>query len=124
MTSAFPDAEVDIDDSARERVAPLSLPDEDDQHVLEAAVAAEAEILCTDNIKDFPTEAMKAVDIQALTADDLLSLLVTEYGDEMRAVHQTVVSRLPGATDKSTLATLRRAGAVRTANLMEDLLDG
>lgn len=124
MTAAFPDAKIDIDDTAREQVAPLALTDEDDRHVLEAAVAAEAEILCTDNIKDFPAEAMKAVDIQALTADDLLSLLVTEYRDEMRAVHQTVVSRLPGATDESTLATLRRAGAVRTANLMEDLLDG
>lgn len=124
MTAAFPDAEIDIDDTAREQVAPLALTDEDDRHVLEAAVAAEAEILCTDNIKDFPAEAMKAVNIQALTADDLLSLLVTEYRDEMRAVHQTVVSRLPGATDESTLATLRRAGAVRTANLMEDLLDG
>ncbi|MCX7522473.1 PIN domain-containing protein [Microbacterium sp. STN6] len=124
MTAAFPDAEIDIDDTDREQVAPLALPDEDDRHVLEAAVAAEAEILCTDNIKDFPAEAMKAVDIQALTADDLLSLLVTEYRDEMRAVHQTVVSRLPGATDESTLATIYRAGAVRTANLIENLLDG
>ncbi|KDA05363.1 toxin-antitoxin system, toxin component, PIN family protein [Microbacterium sp. CH12i] len=115
MTTAFPDAEVNIDDAARERVASLALPDEDDRHVLAAAIAAEAEILCTDNIKDFPIDAMKAVSIQALTADDLLSLLVKEYGDEMRAVHQTVVSHLPGATDESTLATLRRAGAVRTA---------
>lgn len=124
MSTAFPDAEIDIDDAARERVAPLALPDEDDRHVLAAAVAAEAEILCTDNIKDFPAEVMKAVDIQALSTDDLLSLLITEYSDEMRAVHQTVVSRLPGATDQSTLATLQRAGAVRAANLMEDLLDG
>ena len=122
MTAAFPNAEVDIDDATRQRVAPMALPDEDDRHVLEAAVAAEAEILRTDNIKDFPTEAMKVVDIQALTADDLISLLVMEYGDEMRAVHRTVVSRLPGATDQSTLAALRRAGAGRAAGLLMDLL--
>lgn len=122
MTAAFPYAEVDIDDAARELVAQLALPDEDDRHVLAAALAADAEILCTDNIKDFPTEAMKAVDIQVLTADDLLSLLITEYGDEMLDVHQTVVSRLPGATDQSTLATLQRAGAIRAANLINGLL--
>lgn len=122
MTTAFPDAEVDINDAARERVASLRLPDEDDRHVLAAAVAAEAEILCTDNIKDFPAEVMEAVDIQALTADDLLSLLAAEYRDEMHAVHQTVVARLSGATDESTLAALRRAGAARAAKLIRELL--
>lgn len=122
MTTAFPDAEVDINDAARERVASLRLPDEDDRHVLAAAVAAEAEILCTDNIKDFPAEVMEAVDIQALTADDLLSLLAAEYRDEMHAVHQTVVARLPGATDESTLAALRRAGAARASKLIRELL--
>lgn len=122
MTTAFPDAEVDINDAARERVASLRLPDEDDRHVLAAAVAAEAEILCTDNIKDFPAEVMEAVDIQALTADDLLSLLAAEYRDEMHAVRQTVVARLSGATDESTLAALRRAGAARAAKLIRELL--
>lgn len=123
MTAAFPGAEVEIDDTARDQDASLTLPDENDRHVLEAAVAAEADILCTDNIKDFPLEAMEAVNIQALTADGLLSLLVTERGDEMRAVHRTVVARLPGASDESTLATLRRAGAVITANLIQRSLE-
>lgn len=36
--------------------------------------------------------------------------------------HRTAVSRLPGATDESTIAALRGAKAERTAELMEALL--
>lgn len=40
----------------------------------------------------------------------------------MLMVHRTVVARLPGASDESTLAALRAAKALRTAELMKDLL--
>jgi len=46
------------DASAVEAVAELWLPDADDRHVLAAAVALEADVLCTDNLKDFPTDTM------------------------------------------------------------------
>jgi len=116
MNSAFPEAEVEPDREAVEVVTELRLPDEDDRHVLAAAVAADVDVLCTDNLKDFPADAMDEVGIQLMSADDLLSLLVAEFGDEMLAVHRLVVSRFPRATDDSTLAALRRAGATRTAD--------
>jgi len=46
------------DASAVEAVAELWLPDADDRHVLAAAVALEADVLCTDNLTDFPTDTM------------------------------------------------------------------
>ncbi|MEV0894180.1 hypothetical protein [Promicromonospora sp. NPDC050262] len=55
-----------------------------------------------------------------LYAADLELLSVT---NGMRAVHGTAVARLPGATDASTLAALRRAGAPATAELMSRLLE-
>ncbi|QTX03566.1 PIN domain-containing protein [Agromyces archimandritae] len=122
MSSAFPGAEVASDEASRRAVAAIPLPDEDDRHVLEAAIAAEADIICTDNTKDFPPTELAAIGIEALTADALLSLLIEEFPGEMTSVHATVVSRLTGATDASMLAKLRRAGAVSGARLLSELV--
>lgn len=53
----------------------------------------------------------------------LLSWLVRDRPDEMRAAHDTAVARLPGATDTSTISALRRVGAPATAELVARLLD-
>lgn len=122
MNGAFPAAEVEADNDAEAAVAGLSLPDDGDRHVLAAAVAIEADVLCTDNLKDFPPDAMEQVGIRLLSADALLSLLVTEFPDRMLTAHRLAISRLPGATDASTVATLRRAGAPNSAALMSRLV--
>lgn len=122
LNTAYPEAEVEPTTSARRKVRRLDMPDEDDRHVLAAAVAAHADILCTDNVKDFPPAAMAAVGIELLTADALLSRLIETHPSKMLAAHQTSVASLRGATDQSTLAALRRAKATRTADLMENLL--
>lgn len=122
MNGAFPAAEVEADNDAEAAVAGLSLPDDGDRHVLAAAVAIEADVLCTDNLKDFPPDAMEQVGIRLLSADALLSLLVTEFPDRMLTAHRLAISRLPGATDASTVAALRRAGAPNSAALMSRLV--
>ena len=90
--------------------------------MLAAAVAAHADILCTDNLKDFPPEAMDAVGIELLNADALLARLVTAHPSKMLAAHRSAVASLTGATDASTVAALRRANATKTADLMVELL--
>ena len=122
MNGAFPEAMVEPDNEAGEAVAHLRMPDEDDRHVLAAAVAVGADVLCTNNLKDFPLEVMREVGIQLLSADGLLSLLVAEHPGQVLAAHWLAVSRLPGATDASTLQALRRAGAVRLAELIGSLV--
>ncbi|WP_417561729.1 PIN domain-containing protein [Microbacterium sp.] len=123
MNGAFPAAQVEVGRDAETAVAGLALPDEDDRHVLAAAVAVDADVLCTDNLKDFPIAAMDEVGIQLMSADALLSLIATEFPAELRVAHRLTVSRLSGATDASTLAALRRAGGTRTADLMARILD-
>lgn len=118
MNSTFPYAEVTTKQEDVETVAGLAMPDEDDRHVLAAAISAEVDILCTDNIKDFPAEAMAVVGIEAMTADALLRLLMERFEEDMVAAHRMAVSRLPGATDESTMNALRRAGAPGAAELM------
>lgn len=122
MNGAFPAAEVEPNGGAEAAVAGLLLPDEDDRHVLATAVAVDADVLCTDNLKHFPPDAMDEVGIRLMSADALLSLLVTESPDATLAAHRLAVSRLPGATDASALAGLRRAGASNAADLMAGLL--
>jgi predicted nucleic acid-binding protein len=101
----------------------VALPDEDDRHVVAAAIAAEATVLCTSNVKDFPAEIMEVLGLEVLTPDQLLSRLVTEYEVQMYAAHRTAVASLKGATDQSTVEALRRAGASTTAGLMIHLLE-
>ncbi len=52
MNRAFPFAEVEPGNEHWRALADVVLPDEDDRHVLAAAVAAEATVLCTSNLKD------------------------------------------------------------------------
>ena len=60
MNSAFPLAEVEPGDQHYSALAEVALPDEDDRHVLAAALAAEADVLCTSNTKDRDRECRPA----------------------------------------------------------------
>lgn len=122
MNDTFPYSQVELTEEARARVADLVLVDDNDRHVIAAAVAAEATFVCSDDLTGFPPEVMAALGIEWVTADALLSTLVEEAPEAMLKVHRTAVSRLPGATDDSTIAALRVARAERTADLMEALL--
>lgn len=122
MNRAFPFAEVEPGEEHLRMLAEVALPDEDDRHVLAAALAAEATVLCTSNTRDFPDSVVKAFGIDVATPDQLLSQLVAGYEPQMLAAHRTAVVSLNGATDASTVNALRRAGAATTAALIARLL--
>jgi predicted nucleic acid-binding protein len=123
MNRAFPFAEVWPDERHLDILANVTLPDEDDRHVLAAVIAAEATVLCTSNIKDFPADLVRTLGAELLTPDQLLSRLGVEYEPQMIAAHRMAVTSLKGASDDSTIAALRRAGAPGTAALMARLLN-
>jgi predicted nucleic acid-binding protein len=122
MNRAFPLAEVEPTEEEFRRLAGIPLPDEGDRHVLAAALAAEATVLCTSNIRDFPAVVVEPLGILVLTPDQLLSRLLVEYEPQMLAVHHSAIASLKGATDASTVSALRRAGAATTADLIALLI--
>ena len=62
--------------------------DAKDRHVLAAAISADADILLTDNTKDFPAEWMAERGIELLTAGHLLIRLADAFPDKMRSAHE------------------------------------
>ena len=69
MERKFEEALVDGYDGL---VPALTLPDEDDRHVLAAAIRSGAQLIVTENTRDFPAEALEPYDIETLTADEFL----------------------------------------------------
>lgn len=65
----------------------LDLPDEDDRHVLAAAIKCGASVIVTYNLKDFPTEILKRFEIEALHPDVFLSDI---WGLDQAAVLEAV----------------------------------
>jgi len=69
MNEAFPDAIV----SGYERLITTMPEMGEDAHVLAAALHAGADVIVTDNVKDFPPHVAPRFDIAVRTADDFLT---------------------------------------------------
>ncbi len=52
----------------------LELPDPGDRHVLAAAIHSGADVIVTDNIKDFPEKALRPYGIESCSADRFVVL--------------------------------------------------
>jgi predicted nucleic acid-binding protein len=122
MNMTFPHAQVDPGPGDFAALVGFDLPDEDDRHVIAAALAAEAEFVCTHSVGDFPAEAMNALGLAVVTPDDLLCPLVQDYPESMLWVHRQALAFLPGSTNESTIEALRKADSPRTAALMSRML--
>jgi hypothetical protein len=86
---------------------------EKDRHVLAAAVKADASILVTENVKDFPAEATVPYNVDVLTPDQfLLELFDASPTSVVRTLTRQAeqYKRDPKTLD-GVLAALSRAGA-------------
>ena len=106
------------------RMIDLELPDVDDRHVLAAAIEAEAGIILTWNLRDFPETVLARHGLRAESPDDLLARLVDDRRDDLVAVLREARLSLkkPPLTAADYLATLRTQGLTRTCALLESSL--
>lgn len=107
MGSAFPEAMVAGHGSLIGRMT--NHPD--DRHVLAAAVHCRAQVIVTDNLKDFPEAAISSYDIEAQTPDEFLQRLFDRYPEAMAriVVEQNASRQKPPETLQTTLTRLAKA---------------
>lgn len=99
----------------------LDLPDTDDRHVLAAAIVGRCDVIVTQNLKDFPEEALEPYGIETLHPDDFLgNHLALAPGLSCSALRK-VRARLrnPHYTAEDYLAILTQQGLVATAAELE-----
>jgi len=105
----------------------LTLPDPDDRHVLAAAIRADAEVIVTYNLKDFPAETLARFDVEAWHPDDFLLVLLDAAPSVVCAAvkRQREGLRNPPKSVEELLATLEGQGlpqAVARLRPFADLL--
>ena len=106
MNKAVPDCLV----SGYERISStLRLPDENDRHVLAAAIIANAGVIVTFNIKDFPQDQLKPFNIEAQHPDEFLLHLLSLDPIKVLSVLKSMRQRLknPPKKARAFLDTLR-----------------
>lgn len=95
----------------------VQLPDPDDRHVLAAAIKARAQVIVTNNLRDFPSKALEAWDMEAKSPDDF----ILDQMDLSREAVHSAVQRIadsrekPPATLHDVLAMLERDGLFKSA---------
>lgn len=118
---AFPDALVQ---NYNGLIPHLELPDENDRHVLAAAIKANANLIVTNNIKDFPLEYLQTFSLSAKTADDFLTDIIDLNQEQAVAAFKEMVlnRKNPKQDEFEVLNLLRKAGLTGTADYLHALL--
>jgi hypothetical protein len=119
MQRAFPEACI----GEHEPLIPaLVLPDTNDRHVLAAAISCGAQHIVTDNLKDFPDQAIRPLAIEALSADEFLSRLFDNYpAISLQALKSMRASyRKPPFTQKAFVDDLMMKGLPKLSSRLRE----
>lgn len=118
---AFPDALVT---NYQGLLKTLSLPDPDDCHVLAAAIKTNANIIVTDNLKDFPETYLDSFGLKAKSADDFLTDIIDlNHEIAVQAFREMVLNkRNPPLDEYQVLDRFRKCGLKDTADYLHALL--
>ena len=94
----------------------LDLPDAADRHVLAAAIAAGADILLTQNLRDFPRRALAHHAMRALSPDDFTMDLWLAGNAPVEA---EVARVWPGLSGPDLRKAMKKAGLPRLGRALE-----
>jgi hypothetical protein len=121
MTEAIPDCIVSGFESL---IDGLSLPDANDRHVLAAAIKANAQVIVTANLTDFPADKLAPFSIEAKHPDEfVLDLIDLAPAKAALVVSEQAASlRNPPRTVHDVLDTLQEQGLVQSVAKLRELL--
>jgi len=93
----------------------LKLPDLDDRHVLAAAIRGRVDAIVTFNLKDFPSSALVAYDVEIQHPDDFLVNLYDMYPAQVLTGMKRVRKRLknPPYSVEEHLRAFQSAGLIK-----------
>lgn len=118
---AFPDALVT---NYSGLIEGLELPDPKDRHVLAVAIKTNANVIVTNNIKDFPLDYLKSFGLSVKLADDFLTDIIDLNPEEaVKAFREMVLNRRnPEMDEFEVLDVLRNRGLKDTADFLHSQL--
>ena len=99
----------------------IVLPDENDRHVVAAAMHGEAGWIVTFNLKDFPPKTLHPLGLEAIHPDDFAVRLFQNYPENCIqgvAAQRANLQNPPKSVD-DFLATLNNQGLTQTVRLLE-----
>lgn len=119
--TAFPDAMVN---NYEQLITSLKLPDEKDRHVLAAAIKTNANIIVTENLKDFPKDYLVTFGLSAKSSDDFLTDIIDLNPEKaVEAFKKLVLNRTnPDLDEFEILERLRNLRLKDTANYLHACL--
>lgn len=118
---AFPDALVQ---NYEQLIPTFNLPDQKDNHVMAAAIKSNADVIVTNNLKDFPCKYLETFGIKAISADEFLTDIIDLNHDvAIKAFKELVLNKKkPEMDEYQVLDSFRRNGLTETANYLHSLL--
>jgi predicted nucleic acid-binding protein len=92
-----------------------------DRHVLAAAIQTSANIIITDNLKDFPLEYCEKFDVEPLSTDAFIANIITLHPTETIATIGVMRRRLkrPEITAEWLIRLAEKEAMMETASLMD-----
>ncbi|MGO1592553.1 MAG: PIN domain-containing protein [Ancrocorticia sp.] len=126
MNRYFPDANVVPTEASHQAAGLFNMPDEDDRHVVAAALEVHASFICTGNLRDFPNAQLSRFGIEAVSLDTLASLISERYGNiAITKISQNMIAdRGAGYTLEELCRQLAAAGAEKTAAHVRRVVSG
>lgn len=102
----------------------LQLPDKNDNHVLAAAIKTNANLIVTNNLKDFPEDYLAKFGLKAKSPDDFITDIIDlNPGLALKAFYKLVLNKKnPPYNEYDVLDIFRNNGLVNTADCLHSLL--
>lgn len=113
---AFPEAMVV---SYETLIQGLVLPDENDRHVLAAAIHSKAAVIVTENLRDFPEASLSLYEIAVQSADDFIADAMDLNRAEAIAALERMRQRFrkPSLTKEELIRKMEERGLVAAASI-------
>ncbi len=103
----------------------IGMPDEDDRHVLAAAIKSDAAVIVTENLKHFPDEVLSGFGLEAIGADDFIAdtIDLNQQVAAARIKRMRAGFRNPKMSSRELVRRYEEIGLIQTSLLLATMVD-